>query len=158
MFDYISAGCGRKVYALDDNTVLKIPHDPLWGMEQCQTEINMFELYGDILPLCPIDLKYSSNERIIMKRITPIFDASHEFNFSFSQISDMIKTIELSLYSPDWIASLPFPLRNFTNKIVNSGLTEEEIGNIMFDVSISNMGIDYETEEILILDYGVVKK
>lgn len=68
---FIGKGSGRKVYAIDENYVIKIPRNTS-GALQSKVENNIYTNVNERLKeyLCPI--VYYSNDTIIMKRALPL--------------------------------------------------------------------------------------
>jgi hypothetical protein len=153
MFDFISHGVGRKVYAINDDTVIKIPRDAIWGKLQCKNELQVFKLYGKVFPLCKIDLKNSSEDRIIMERVIS-FESLPDLDFDYTKLTHVVETIRFKSETQEFINELAEPIKNFVNKILNSGLTRNKISAILNDVGLMNLG--YKNGEIYILDYGYV--
>ncbi len=153
MFEFLGNGVGRKVYAISDDTVIKIPRNATWGKEQCKNELHVFKLYGNILPLCKIDLKYSSEDRIVMERVIA-FESLPDLDFDYTKLTHIVQTIRYKTETADFIDELADPIKRFVNKILNSGLTRSQISAILNDVGLLNLG--YKDGEIVILDYGYV--
>ncbi|GLC32227.1 hypothetical protein [Clostridium omnivorum] len=68
---FIGKGSGRKVYAIDENYVIKVPRNTS-GVLQNKVENNIFNSANESLKeyLCPIE--YYKNDIIIMKRALPL--------------------------------------------------------------------------------------
>ena len=164
MFPYISKGCSRVVYAINDDLVIKIarylndtknsPNLARWGIEQCQTELETYIKYGDKFPLCKIMVDMCTDERIIMERVTPLELADPDC-IIFKDINKLIRAIENEWEQdePEFMASLPPIMKEFAKNILQSGLTRKEIRDILTDVEYSNVGI--KNNKLVILDYGM---
>lgn len=153
MFEFLGNGVGRKVYAISDDTVIKIPRDAIWGKKQCKNELQVFKLYGKVFPLCKIDLKYSTEDRIVMERVIS-FESLPDLDFDYTKLTHIVETIRYHRETDEFINALTDPIKTFVNKILNSGLTRSQISAILNDVGLPNLG--YKDGEIVILDYGYV--
>ncbi|AFC21878.1 hypothetical protein GAP32_425 [Cronobacter phage vB_CsaM_GAP32] len=164
MFPYINKGCSRVVYGINDDMVIKIArylntdsnssNIARWGIDQCKTELETYLRYGDKFPLCKIFIDLSNEQRIVMERVTPLTD-SH-LCLELSKINDLIYRLamEEERDEPDYLESLHPMLQSFAKKILESGLTRQEIHDILDDVEMNNVGI--KNNELVILDYGLV--
>jgi len=156
MFNMIGCGTTRDVYAINDDIVVKIAQNldlpESWGVGQCKNELKTFLKYGDALPLCKIFVDMSSESRIVMERITPIDQCP---NRRFGNIDQLMYRLRMQteMKDPDYIKSFPKVVQEFVENILKSGLTRDEISNIIYDVETSNIGI--KNNKLLILDYGL---
>jgi len=160
LFKYIDEGASRTVYEINDNLVIKVAkhQDDAagWGIEQCRVELETYIKYGDKLPLCKILVDSSSNQRIIMERVKPynlMDDISGEYEES---INELVCAIQ---YYPENLDQFLVDNPNekfihFAKKFKESGLTQDEISEILYDVGFENMGENADGE-IVILDYGL---
>ncbi|EBS4516527.1 hypothetical protein DQT32_03765 [Salmonella enterica subsp. enterica serovar Braenderup] len=153
MFEFISRGVGRNVYAINDDKVLKLPRNAIWGKLQCKNELQVFKLYGNKFPLCKIDLTNSSEDRIIMERVIS-FESLPDLDFDYTKLTHIVEVIRYKRETKEFINELAEPIKKFVNKILNSGLTRNQISAILNDVCLMNLG--YKDGEIVILDYGYV--
>lgn len=164
MFPYINKGCSRIVYGINDDMVIKIArylntdsnssNIARWGIDQCKTELETYLRYGDKFPLCKIFVDLSDEQRIVMERVTPLTE--HHLGIELRKLNDLIYRIAMEEENddPDYLTSLHPILQSFAKKILKSGLTREEIRNILDDVEYNNIGI--KNNELIILDYGIV--
>lgn len=158
MFNMIGFGTARYVYAINDDIVVKVAHNPdipeSWGISQCKNELKTFLKYGELLPLCKIFVDMSSDSRIVMERVTPIEQC---FNRRFGNINQLMYHLRMQteMKVPDYIESFPKVVQEFVENILKSGLTRDEISNIIYDVESNNIGI--KNNKLLILDYGLLE-
>jgi hypothetical protein len=161
LFKYLNQGASRIVYEISDNLVLKIAkdqdNDASWGRQQCQIELETYLKYGTKLPLCKIFVDSSSETRILMERVKPynmMVDITTEFEMNLDLL---IMNLEYNPEDiPKFLEQNPNPkFVNFVKKFEESGLTQNEIRDILYDVGVANLGEDADGE-IIILDYGMV--
>lgn len=162
MFEFIGSGCSRSVYAIDDLWVLKVPNDinSIWDTDQCRIELETFIRYGSDLPLCKINLQYSSDTRIVMERVSSMYE-HHKYQPRFEKTFNTL--VEAIPYNSDkmytcleYFEETP-AVRDFVQKIRNSRLTSYEMQNILFDITTENCGYDLDGN-LVILDYGLLRK
>ncbi|UYE98871.1 hypothetical protein XbC2_454 [Xanthomonas phage XbC2] len=160
LFKYIDEGASRTVYEINDNLVIKVAkyqEDPAsWGIEQCRVELETYIKYGAKLPLCKILVDSSSKHRIIMERVKP-YNLMDDITDDYEDaINELVCAIQ---YYPENIDQLLEMYKNpkfdnFAKKFKESGLTQDEISEILYDVGFENMGED-ANGELVILDYGL---
>lgn len=160
LFKYIDEGVARTVYEINNDLVIKIAKDQddklSWGVQQCRVELETYIKYGEKLPLCKILVDSSSEKRIIMERVKPynlMDNISEVYEYS---INELICAIQYDSDNIERFLEL-YPYEkfiNFAKKFKESGLTSEEISDILYDVSFENMG-ETSDGEIIILDYGL---
>jgi len=160
LFKYIDEGASRTVYEINDDLVIKIAKNQneiaSWGVEQCRVELETYIKYGDKLPLCKILVDSSSEKRIIMERVKPynlMDDITDEYE---DTINELVCAIQ---YYPENLDQFLVDNPNekfihFAKKFKESGLTQDEISEILYDVGFENMG-ENANGEIVILDYGL---
>lgn len=157
MFNYIASGATRDVYAINDDMVIKIAQNmdcmDSWGIRQCHNEITTFMKYGEKLPLCKIFVDMSSEKRIVMERVISITDHPNKYNLD--QLDEMMYLLYSNGEDETYLNSIHPDFKSFAKKILKSGLTRDEISNILYDVESANIGI--KDDELIILDYGLLK-
>lgn len=164
MFEFLNQGCSRKVYAINDDVVIKVARyltsdgynsttQAKWGIEQCQVELQTYLKYGDKMPLCKIFVDMCTDERIVMERVTPLSSLPPDVT-EFDYITDLVSLLEFEREDKEYLDSLSPTMRRFADKILQSGLTRSEIRDILVDVEYSNIGL--KDGELVILDYGLV--
>lgn len=164
MFPFINKGSSRAVYAINDNLVLKLARyytsDMLavWGKDQCKTELETYLKYGKKLPLCKVYVDLCTDQRIVMERVIPLSEYESDLGDGYSlygNIHELIRRLEHQIENddPDYMDSLNPVMKSFAKKILESGLTRNEISSILCDVDFSNMGI--KNNELVILDFGI---
>ncbi len=160
LFKYIDEGASRTVYEINDNLVIKVAKnqdDPAgWGIEQCRVELETYIKYGAKLPLCKILVDSSSKHRIIMERVKPYNLMDNITDDYEDAINELVCAIQ---YYPEnldqFLADNPNEkFIHFAKKFKESGLTQDEISEILYDVGFENMGEDADGE-MIILDYGL---
>ena len=162
MFPYIGRGCSRTVYAINDDMVIKVARYlnsingsvlSKWGIDQCKTELSTYLKYGDKMPFCKVYVDMCTDERIVMERVTPLCDIPDDVTY-FDEVTDLISRLEFECEDePGYLQSLHPAMQRFAEKVLKSGLTREEIKNILSDVDFNNMGI--KNGELYILDFGM---
>jgi hypothetical protein len=91
-----------------------------------------------------------------MERVTP-YNCMYDIPLNFMQkIDQLVFDIQ---FNPDKVeyflkSNKNVKFTNFANKFKESGLTQDEICDILYDVGFDNMGEDVNGE-IVILDYGL---
>lgn len=162
MFPYIGKGCSRIVYAINDDMVIKVARyldstsgtvTAKWGIDQCKTELDTYLKYGEKMPFCKIYVDMCTDERIVMERVTPLSDLPSEIT-DFDEVTDLISRLEFERENePGYLESLHPAMQRFAEKVLKSGLTRQEIRDILVDVEHGNMGI--KNGELYILDFGM---
>jgi hypothetical protein len=157
MFNYIASGSTRIVYAINDDMVIKIAQNmdfiDSWGVKQCHNELTTFKEYGDKLPLCKIFVDMSSETRIVMERVISITD--HPNDYDLDELDEMMHRLYSATEDEKYLNSIHPHFREFAKKILKSGLTREDISNILYDVESHNIGI--KDDELIIYDYGLLQ-
>ena len=160
MFEFLNQGCARKVYAINDDVVIKVARYldstnkfAKWGVDQCKVELATYLKYGDKMPLCKIYVDMCTEERIVMERVTPLEFLPDEIT-EFDYITSLVSALEFEKEDAEYLDSLSPTMRRFADKILKSGLTRQEIRDILVDVEFSNIGL--KDGELVILDYGMV--
>lgn len=160
MFEFLNQGCARKVYAINDDVVIKVARYldsankfAKWGIDQCKVELETYLKYGDKMPLCKIYVDMCTDERIVMERVTPLEFLPDEIT-EFDYITSLVSALEFEKEDAEYLDSLSPTMRRFADKILKSGLTRQEIRDILVDVEFSNIGL--KDGELVILDYGMV--
>lgn len=160
MFEFLNQGCARKVYAINDDVVIKVARYldstnkfAKWGVDQCKVELATYLKYGDKMPLCKIYVDMCTDERIVMERVTPLEFLPDEIT-EFDYITSLVSALEFEKEDAEYLDSLSPTMRRFADKILKSGLTRQEIRDILVDVEFSNIGL--KDGELVILDYGMV--
>lgn len=133
--NYIGKGSGRKVYAIDENYVIKIPRNSS-GVLQNKVENNIYNTANENLKeyLCPI--VFYSNDIIIMKRALPLNSFitnrglnmleilnSRKRNEFFKEMKPLLKYYDL-LYE-DIIAISSWGLLNNKPVLIDYGCTNK---------------------------------
>ena len=159
-FKYIDEGAARTVYESNDNLVIKVAKNQnemaSWGVEQCRVELETYIKYGAKLPLCKILVDSSNEKRIIMERVKPYNLMDNITDEYEDLINELVCAIQ---YYPENLEQFlkihkNVKFDNFAKKFKESGLTQDEISEILYDVGFENMGED-ANGELIILDYGL---
>ncbi len=96
----------------------------------------------------------SSPERVVMERITPLI--IHKDGFKrYLDIDSVLERLHNNTLSSEYMDTLNEEVQEFAKNILQSGLTHDEVKDIIYDVTWSNIGI--KNNKLLILDYGLIK-
>lgn len=153
MFPFINSGCSRNVYEINDDLVLKLAKSAPHGKEQCISELNAYLKYKNIIPICKVYVEYCSDTRIVMERVLPI-DDNLKLGFTCDELEYILDIFPFRKKDDEVFKNIPDIIKRFIDKFFDSGLTPEEIQNIMYDIGYENIGI--KNNDLYILDLGYV--
>lgn len=162
-FEILGEGSSRRVYALDSEWVAKKPIS-VGGIWQNSNELSVYKKYQNTtLPICPIDLTRSTNNYIVMRRVTPI----NEIDDSVDSINDDFDSIVMEYVDVcNLHYNTPTEKKKFIQSIVNSNtdsrivdfikrlarFKSETINYLFTDVCSFNCGL--LDNKVIVLDYG----
>lgn len=153
----VGSGSTRAVFLVDDSTVVKIPF-VCGGYTQCQIEINVYEKYKDVMPLCKI-LPGSSRERVFQEKALNFEECymngdddnwNYSFDLIFWEAFESDGTISISEYLDSIRDDNDSRLMEFMDKM--NKINIDVVRDVCYDISCYNIGLI--DNSIVIVDYG----
>lgn len=153
----VNSGSTRTVFIINDDTVVKVPFNR-GGIIQCRNELQVFEKYGNILPLCPV-LKGSSEDRIFQQKAVVLEECEMQdseddgwyvgFDMIFGNVFESYD-IDINQYLDSIRDSTDVRIMDFIDAVLKLPL--EVIEEVLYDISSYNIGLI--DNRIVVVDYG----